>query len=231
MILVAGLRISDRAIAERVFGQKPGNHPIPGAQIAPTRRPRPKNHLREGTRREPGCNCAPCCKRSTHSLVREVYLASTGGFLDALRLPAKLEVEAMPENVSTPEAPTWDPYREGQRVLQELREAEGGAYTPSEACACLGISREELKALHDAKELVVWADAHGHYRIPRWQFRDGKILPGIGACLRLAGEDSAGHLKFFLTPAESSGGRSPLALLREGRVDEALEIAREAFGD
>lgn len=32
------------------------------------------------------------------------------------------------------------------------------------------------------------------------------------------------------TPAAFSGGQSPFDLLRAGRVDEALQIAREAYG-
>ncbi len=133
----------------------------------------------------------------------------------------------MSEKTPSPDAPAWDPNREGTRVFLEFTEAEGGACSVEEACAHLGILREELKALHEAKELFSWADDHGRPRIPTWQFRDGKILPGIGACLRLLGEDPAGHLKFFLAPADSANGLSPLELLRAGRIDEALAIARE----
>ena len=136
----------------------------------------------------------------------------------------------MPEDAPNPDTPPWDPYREGKRVMQALREAEGGAYSIEEACASLGISLEQLKALYRAKELVSWADDQGRPQIPKWQFRDGKILPGIGSCLRMLGEDPAGHLKFFLAPSDSAGGLSPLELLQEGKLDDALAIAREVSG-
>lgn len=136
----------------------------------------------------------------------------------------------MPAIAADPDEKSFDPIKEGRRILRALKRAEGGAYTPAEACALLGITRTELKAKVLAKELFSWGDNRGVARLPKWQFHEGNIRPGIAACLAVLGDDPAGHLQFFLTPAPYSGGLSPLELLRQGRLDEALTIAREVSG-
>lgn len=132
----------------------------------------------------------------------------------------------MSENIPDSDAPAWDPVREGKRVLLELQAAEGGAYTVEEACALLGISRDTLKALHAAKDLVAWVDERGAYRFPRWQFRGATVLPGIGACLKHLGDDPGVHLGFFLAAAASDKEPTPLALIREGQSAAACDRAR-----
>lgn len=122
----------------------------------------------------------------------------------------------------------WDPYAEGRKLVQQLKEAEGGGLDRNDAAERLSIS---VPALHNRRKrggIVAWADGGAdRFKFPRWQFGANGMLAGIEDCLReLQDADEWAIMRFFLFPSEIAGGKRPLDLLREGRVNDAIELAR-----
>jgi hypothetical protein len=120
----------------------------------------------------------------------------------------------------------WNPHREGKRILEKLKNAEGGAWDPAIAAHHLGISVEELHQLAAKRSVVAWTDPDGGFHFPTWQFGEAGLLPGILGCLsELRGSDEWAVMRFFLSVAESAGNVSPLHLLRQGKIERALKAA------
>lgn len=121
----------------------------------------------------------------------------------------------------------WDPYKEGRRLVAFFRKAEGGALDRRAAAERLDLTLAQLHTRVQERKVVVWTDGKGSFHFPTWQFGASGILPGVADCLRHLGRDTWGHMRFFLTPTESAGGKTPLELLREGRTGEAVALARQ----
>lgn len=121
----------------------------------------------------------------------------------------------------------WDPFAEGRRLVAFYREEEGGALDRRAAAGRLDLSLAQLYNRVKQRKVVVWTDGAGRLHFPAWQFGASGMLPGVADCLRHLGRDSWGHMRFFLTPAESAGGKTPLELLRGNRIREAVDLARQ----
>lgn len=121
----------------------------------------------------------------------------------------------------------WDPFKEGRRLVAFYRKAEGGSLDRRAAARRLELTLAELYTRVKQRKVLVWTDGAGRLRFPAWQFGVSGMLPGVTDCLRHLGRDSWGHMRFFLTPAESAGGKTPLGLLRENRTGEAVALARQ----
>lgn len=123
---------------------------------------------------------------------------------------------------------SWDPYEEGKKEVQQLKEAEGGGLDRNQAADRLSISIPALHSRRKQGRIVAWPDGGAHrFKFPRWQFGANGMLPGVEDCLQaLRGSDEWAIMRFFLFPSESIGGKRPLDLLREGRIDEAVELAK-----
>jgi hypothetical protein len=116
-------------------------------------------------------------------------------------------------------------------MVDELKEAEGGAENREFAASRLSLSLAQLYNRINAtpKRVVTWVDGAGRFRFPRWQFGVNGLLPGIEGCLAELSDptDDWAVMRFFLTPAESAGEKSPLDLLRQSKVQEAITLARQ----
>lgn len=122
----------------------------------------------------------------------------------------------------------WDPYAEGRKLVQQLKDAEGGGLDRNEAAERLSIT---IPALHNRRKrggIVAWTDGGAdRFKFPSWQFGENGMLPGIEECLQaLEGSDEWAIMRFFLFPSDMADGKRPLDLLREGRINDALELAR-----
>jgi hypothetical protein len=124
--------------------------------------------------------------------------------------------------------PDFDPYEAGRRAVELLKAAEGGALNPDEAAARLALSLADLHQLLSQRKVVAWTDPKGRPHFPVWQFNAVGVLPGIAACLDVLHDDEWGVMRFFLTPAHSMGGATALGLLREGKIEDAMELAARA---
>jgi hypothetical protein len=114
----------------------------------------------------------------------------------------------------------------GAVARKELQVAEGGAIPAQQVAQILGLTRQGVDYLRKSKALVAWRATHGKWNYPVWQFAPRGILPGIKECLgRLLTDNEWGAMIFFLSERESLAGKRPLELLREGKIEQALQAA------
>jgi hypothetical protein len=153
--------------------------------------------------------------------IRRRLLAKT---LHLVAIPSP-SASSPPPNQS--ESAPWDPFFEGRVHLEIIKNAEGGALNRTNAANRLGITIQALHQRAVGRRLVAWTDQVGRYHYPRWQFGLNGLLPGVQECLEeLNGSDQWAVMRFFLTEAESAGNVSPLTLLRQGKTQPAIQLAR-----
>lgn len=118
----------------------------------------------------------------------------------------------------------------------EAREAlsreAGGMIAPSQLAQRLGKSRQTLKDWGDAHK-ILWVDNNGTRAYPLCQFDPhGQLLPGLDRFLQtLAAIGITGWMALeTLLGIDPKYAASPLALLQQGRIDDALTCA-SAVGD
>lgn len=119
----------------------------------------------------------------------------------------------------------------GVQARLRLLEMEGGALGATAVAELLGISRQAVdKRRRSGHLLAIDRPRHG-YAYPAWQFTEGGVLAGLGACLdALRDHDAWMQLSFFLTPADALGDEAPLAVLRRGDV-EGVRRAAALYGE
>lgn len=118
----------------------------------------------------------------------------------------------------------------------EAREAltreAGGMIAPSQLAQKLGKSRQTLKDWGDAHK-ILWVDNNGTRTYPLCQFdAHGQVLPGLDRFLQtLASIGITGWMALeTLHGVDPKFAATPLTLLQQGRIDDALTCAR-ALGD
>jgi hypothetical protein len=115
-------------------------------------------------------------------------------------------------------------------MIESLKQDEGGYYTPTEVLKVIGVGgRQALEQRRKRGQIVSWSTAGRRYFYPKWQFQpDGKLLEGIAPILKLlaGGYGEWMVMQFFLARPPARGGERILDMLREGRVEEALNHAR-----
>lgn len=114
----------------------------------------------------------------------------------------------------------------GRRMKDAMLGAEGGVLSPKDAAARLGVSISDLSA-----QPLFELERDGEVVYPAFQFGDDGLLPGlarvIGVC-RI--DDRWMRVNMMLTGDARLGGRRPIDLLREGRIDEVVRAAG-AYGE
>lgn len=105
-------------------------------------------------------------------------------------------------------------------VEAELLASRGGAVCAADFGRELGLTERAVQRLRRAGKLfgIKW---RGRYLYPRFQVYNGTLLSGLSDVLRVLAEQDRsdfGTFLFFVTPAEALGGKTPLALLRQGRI-------------
>ncbi len=119
----------------------------------------------------------------------------------------------------------------GLGVRQQLAAAEGGSLSSEEVARLLGISKTAVFKRLDSGRLLAWREERLQAaRFPYWQFDEhGQMLAGLEEALEILNLDEHldawGKVLFFLQEKASLGGRRPLDLLREGRLEEVRAAA------
>ena len=110
-----------------------------------------------------------------------------------------------------------------------LLQAEGGVANSEEFGRLLGgISRQAVDKRRRSGRVLALRE-RGDWLYPRWQIADGQALAGLEEVLDVLTErehDPWAMLIFFLRTDTALEGESPLAALRFGRVEAAVEAAR-----
>jgi hypothetical protein len=122
----------------------------------------------------------------------------------------------------------------GAHVRQKLIAAEGGSVSAEEAAKQLGMSKVAILNRYRKGQVLAWeAEKQNAVRFPVWQFKDGRVLPGLKEVLEKLNStvrlDDFGRLLFFLSNSRFLGGRRPLDFLREGELHIVMQAA-EGYG-
>jgi hypothetical protein len=126
------------------------------------------------------------------------------------------------------ESKPFSPEEAGQRIVAELQQAEGGAYSGAELRGKWDLTSAVLHRRRKEHRIVYWRDSKHDFFYPQWQFTEvGALLPGIQESLQLFNsEDEWRVMGYFLGPRQQLGGQRPLDLLRQGKVKEAVAHAQ-----
>lgn len=109
-------------------------------------------------------------------------------------------------------------------VEEDLRRLEGGGLSDAEFAKRLGVrSRETVRKYREKGLIFAWEKDSRNLRYPAWQIHEGRLLPGLAGVLAILTAQKRGAFSignYFLSESEELGGRRPLDLLREGRLDD-----------
>lgn len=115
-------------------------------------------------------------------------------------------------------------------VEDELRSLEGGGLSDAEFARRLGLtSRETVRNYRAKGRIFAWEKGARNLRYPAWQIHQRTLLPGLDQVLVILNERDLSPLalvNYFLSVSEELGGRRPLDLLREGRIEDVTTHAR-----
>ncbi|WP_245286598.1 hypothetical protein [Bradyrhizobium sp. ARR65] len=118
---------------------------------------------------------------------------------------------------------------EGVRIAQEDLRRSGGAYDLDQVRTLLrGISRQAVdKRLQEGSLLAVPGPSN-HRSFPTLQFNaDGTVVEGLKSVREALPTDNPWTmLNFLAQPDDRLGGRKPIDLLKEGKVELVVEAAR-----
>lgn len=122
----------------------------------------------------------------------------------------------------------------GVLARRELMEEEGGSLSSEAVSSLLGISKQAVLKRLKAGTLLAWREERlNAARFPRWQFDShGHVLPGLDEVLAILNQDERldawAKILFFLQEKASLGGRRPLDLLREKKLDP-VRLSAQAY--
>lgn len=125
-------------------------------------------------------------------------------------------------------ARTFDPWAAGQQAVEEMKNAEGGAWTGQELRELFDLTPATLHKRRAEHRIVYWRDAKHDFHYPKWQFTPtGAILPGVQEILQIfRSDDEWGVMSYFLGQRRQLGDRRPLDLLRAGEKDKVAAHAK-----
>ncbi|MVT64474.1 hypothetical protein GPL21_05025 [Bradyrhizobium pachyrhizi] len=118
---------------------------------------------------------------------------------------------------------------EGVRVAQEDLRRSGGAYDLDQVRTLLrGISRQAVDKRVQEGSLLAVPGPSNHRSFPTLQFNvDGTVVEGLKSVQEaLPTNNPWTVLNFLARPDDRLGGRKPIDLLREGKVELVVEAAR-----
>jgi hypothetical protein len=121
------------------------------------------------------------------------------------------------------------PQAKGARMVAEMQNAEGGAWSGSELAQHFKLSAAVLHRRRREYRIIYWRDAQHDYFYPKWQFNEaGALLPGIQDVLQLfQSQDEWRVMRYFLGSRKQLGDRRPLDLLRAGEVEAVIKHAND----
>jgi hypothetical protein len=122
----------------------------------------------------------------------------------------------------------------GITARRKLMEAEGGSLSAEEAAHEIGISKAALLKRYHKGQIMAWREERQNaVRFPVWQFKDHRVLEGLGEALRIlnAGSrlDDFGRILFFLSHMGYLGKKRPVDCLRVGEMNKVFQAA-EGYG-
>ncbi|MEO9337072.1 hypothetical protein ABFT80_06510 [Mesorhizobium sp. SB112] len=170
--------------------------------------------------------------RIAERMPRERLLEAVGASTDTDVLFRSLRDAVAIGAEITPDQP--DPLTEallrGAEMKRDMLKAEGGALSAQQLAEHLGITPQGLGRKRERNH-VFWLDVGDGYVYPAFQIGKNGLLRGIREVLDAFQIDEPWmRVNFMLTGDLRLGGRRPIDLLREGKIDEVIEAAT-AYGE
>ena len=114
----------------------------------------------------------------------------------------------------------------GFELRQEMLKKAEGVLSSGKVAELLNLSRQAVDKRRAANQLLALTQGRRGYSYPSFQFEDGKTLDGLEAVLKhLSALDPWMQLRFFTSPHERLGGKTPIEALRSGRISDAVRAA------
>jgi hypothetical protein len=111
-----------------------------------------------------------------------------------------------------------------------MKAAEGGHISVMNAARRMNITPAEIRKLYRNGRVIGWRERH-RLRLPVWQFSKTGLLPGMDTILEAlrstSWDDDWARMLFFLGEVGSLGGKRPLDLIREKRINAVLPLAQK----
>lgn len=114
----------------------------------------------------------------------------------------------------------------GFQLRQEMIEKAEGVISSGKVAELLDLSRQAVDKRRAANQLLALTQGRRGYSYPSFQFEDGKTLDGLEEVLKtLRAVDPWMQLRFFTSPHERLGNKTPIEALRSGGVNDVVRAA------
>jgi hypothetical protein len=108
----------------------------------------------------------------------------------------------------------------------ELVEMAGGLYQLPQVASLLNVSEEAVEDRHKAGVLIA-VRSGGIYGYPACQFTSDGIIEGLAVILEaMPMRDDWMRFEWLLVPDDALEGLSPLEALKEGCIDDVIDVTR-----
>jgi hypothetical protein len=114
----------------------------------------------------------------------------------------------------------------GVKVKRDLLYQQGQPLRSEEVASVLNLTRQAVDKRRRNGQLLGISLGRRGYLYPIWQFKDGKVLPGLEKVLaQLKEYDPWTQLMFFQTGDLRLEGATPLERLKAGEIEEVIRAA------
>jgi hypothetical protein len=114
--------------------------------------------------------------------------------------------------------------------VAELRQMAGPCLETGQVCALLGVSRETIRKKVDRKQLLALPKGNEDRVFPAFQFKEGKVRPGIKEVLQAMNSDTPFEvLAFLFARSPFFGNKTALEALQADMIDEVVAEASGLF--
>jgi len=114
----------------------------------------------------------------------------------------------------------------GFELRQEMLKKSGGVLSSERVAELLNVSRQAVDKRRAGNQLLALTQGGRGYRYPSFQFEEGQTLEGLEEVLKnLSGLDPWMQLKFFTSPQERLGDKTPIEALRSGATNIVVRAA------
>jgi hypothetical protein len=114
----------------------------------------------------------------------------------------------------------------GFELRQEMLKNAEGVLSSGKVAELLKLSRQAVDKRRAANQLLALTQGRRGYSYPSFQFENGKTLDGLEEVLgNLSALDPWMQVRFFTSPHERLGSKTPIEALRSGRVSDVVRAA------
>jgi hypothetical protein len=168
------------------------------------------------------------------NLVLQLMDLSEESLVDAATAPdnfhAMLRAMGSPELLEQMQAsdPLARAFLNGLDARAQLIEQNGGVFKTEQVSDYLGISPQAVNKRRSSFQLLGLTFRRRGHVFPAWQFDQRGTIAGLQeVLLALSEHDEWMQNVFFVSPNTRLGGRRPLDLLRDKKITEVIEAAKD----